>query len=129
VCVNDVSVRDLQFSDGQWVRGKSPDTFCPRGPRVVPAAEISDPQNLSIRAILNGPLMQESTTANYGLRRHGDRRSSPKRSRSIPADLFAPGTPAGAFRDLPVFMQPAPRSTVEIAGIGSLTNVLRAARA
>src|SRR5437763_8879023 len=64
VCVNDVSARDLQFADGQWVRGQSPDTFCPVGPRFVPAAEISDPQALSIRAILNGQVMQDSSTAN-----------------------------------------------------------------
>src|SRR5439155_25393717 len=64
VCVNDVSARDLQFSDGQWTRGKSPDTFCPVGPRVVPAAEIPDPQALAIRALLNGEVMQDSSTAN-----------------------------------------------------------------
>ena len=64
LCLNDVSARDLQFADGQWVRGKSPDTFCPVGPRLVPATEIADPQALGIRAILNGETMQESTTAN-----------------------------------------------------------------
>jgi 2-keto-4-pentenoate hydratase/2-oxohepta-3-ene-1,7-dioic acid hydratase in catechol pathway len=52
VCVNDVSARDLQFSDGQWVRGKSLDTFCPVGPEVVSAREIPDPQALGIRTRL-----------------------------------------------------------------------------
>src|SRR5438067_2901582 len=64
VCVNDVSARDLQFSDGQWTRGKSPDTFCPVGPELVPAAELPDPQALGIRAIVNGEVLQDSSTAN-----------------------------------------------------------------
>ena len=63
VVANDVSARDLQFADGQWTRGKSPDTFCPVGP-LVPAAEVPDPHALPIRAILNGETMQDSTTAN-----------------------------------------------------------------
>src|SRR6266498_1101843 len=64
ICVNDVSARDLQFADGQWTRGKSPDTFCPVGPRLVPRDEVPDPQGLAIRAVLNGETMQESSTAN-----------------------------------------------------------------
>jgi 2-keto-4-pentenoate hydratase/2-oxohepta-3-ene-1,7-dioic acid hydratase in catechol pathway len=62
LCLNDVSARDLQFADGQWTRGKSPDTFCPVG-ELVPAAEVPDPQQLKIRAILNGNVMQDSSTA------------------------------------------------------------------
>src|SRR5207253_2305178 len=64
ICLNDVSARDLQFSDGQWTRAKSADTFCPVGPELVPAAEVSDPQRLGIRCSLNGEVMQDSTTAN-----------------------------------------------------------------
>src|SRR3979409_2572548 len=60
---NDVSGRDLQFSDGQWVRGKSLDTFLPVG-ALVPASEVPDPQALPIRAILNGTTMQDSNTSN-----------------------------------------------------------------
>ena len=52
ICVNDVSARDLQFGDGQWTRGKSVDTFCPVGPRLVPREEIADPQQLGIRCIV-----------------------------------------------------------------------------
>src|SRR6201988_1669114 len=48
LCANDVSARDLQFGDGQWTRGKSPDTFCPVGPALVPAAEVRDPHDLWI---------------------------------------------------------------------------------
>jgi 2-keto-4-pentenoate hydratase/2-oxohepta-3-ene-1,7-dioic acid hydratase in catechol pathway len=128
VCVNDVSARDLQFADGQWVRGKSPDTFCPVGPRLVPAAEISNPQSLSIRAILNGQVMQASTTANmvFGV---AEIVSFVSQAITLePGDLIATGTPAGvgAFRDPPVFMQPGDEVTIEIQGIGSLTNPVRA---
>ena len=63
VVANDVSGRDLQFSDGQWVRGKSLDTFLPVGD-LVPASEVPDPQALPIRAILNGETMQDSNTSN-----------------------------------------------------------------
>jgi 2-keto-4-pentenoate hydratase/2-oxohepta-3-ene-1,7-dioic acid hydratase in catechol pathway len=63
LCANDVSARDLQFGDGQWTRGKSPDTFCPVGP-LVAAADVGDPHSLGIRAVLNGETVQDSTTAN-----------------------------------------------------------------
>lgn len=60
---NDVSARDLQRGDGQWVRAKSLDTFCPLGPVVVPAAEIGDPQTLGLRTRVNGETVQDSSTA------------------------------------------------------------------
>src|SRR5947209_12855729 len=63
VVANDVSGRDLQFSDGQWVRGKSLDTFLPVS-ELVPKSDVPDPQALPIRAILNGQTMQDSNTSN-----------------------------------------------------------------
>jgi 2-keto-4-pentenoate hydratase/2-oxohepta-3-ene-1,7-dioic acid hydratase in catechol pathway len=124
VCVNDVSARDLQFADGQWTRGKSPDTFCPVGPGLVSRDEIPDPQALPIRAILNGETVQESTTANmiFGV---ADVIAYVTRTITLePGDLIATGTPAGvgAFRDPPLFMKPGDEVTIEIDGIGSLTN-------
>jgi 2-keto-4-pentenoate hydratase/2-oxohepta-3-ene-1,7-dioic acid hydratase in catechol pathway len=59
---NDVSARDLQFGDGQWVRGKSLDTFCPLGPVVVTADELPDPQMLGLRTRVNGETVQDSST-------------------------------------------------------------------
>jgi 5-carboxymethyl-2-hydroxymuconate isomerase len=59
---NDVSARDLQFADGQWVRAKSLDTFCPLGPRIVPAEEIPDPQTLHLATRVNGETVQDATT-------------------------------------------------------------------
>jgi 5-carboxymethyl-2-hydroxymuconate isomerase len=60
---NDVSARAVQFADGQWVRGKSFDTFCPLGPVLVTADEIDDPQALRLQTEVNGELVQDSTTA------------------------------------------------------------------
>jgi 2-keto-4-pentenoate hydratase/2-oxohepta-3-ene-1,7-dioic acid hydratase in catechol pathway len=124
ICVNDVSGRDLQFSDGQWVRGKSLDTFCPVGPALVPASEIPDPQTLGIRAILNGEVMQDSTTANMVF---GVAEIVAFISQAItlePGDLIATGTPAGVgvFRDPQVLLKPGDEITIEIDGIGALTN-------
>jgi 2,4-didehydro-3-deoxy-L-rhamnonate hydrolase len=128
ICVNDVSARNLQFADGQWTRGKSPDTFCPVGPRLVPRDEIPDPQGLGIRAILNGETVQESTTANMVF---GVAEVIAYVTRTItlePGDLIATGTPAGvgAFRKPPLFMQPGDEITIEIDGLGSLTNPVAA---
>lgn len=127
LCLNDVSARDLQFTDGQWTRGKSLDTFCPVGPRLVPAEEVPDPQSLKIRAVLNGVTVQDSTTANmvFGV---ADIVAYISQAITLePGDLIATGTPAGvgAFRKPPAFMQPGDEITIEIEGIGSLTNPVR----
>lgn len=127
VCANDVSARDLQFSDGQWMRGKSLDTFCPIGPRLVPASEVPDPQALAIRTVLNGEVMQDSTTADmvFGV---AEIVSFVSQAITLdPGDLILTGTPAGVgfFRDPPVFLQPGDEVTIEIEGIGALTNPVR----
>ena len=123
VVANDVSARDLQFADGQWTRGKSPDTFCPVGP-LVPAAEIPDPHVLGIRAILNGDTVQDSTTANliFGI---DEIVSYITQTTTLEqGDLILTGTPAGVgvFRDPQRLLQPGDEITIEIDGIGSLTN-------
>jgi 5-carboxymethyl-2-hydroxymuconate isomerase len=129
ICVNDVSARDLQFTDGQWARGKSLDTFCPVGPRLVPAADVPDPQALRIRSLLNGEVMQDSSTANMVF---GVAQLIAFISQAItlePGDLIATGTPAGVgvFRDPQVFLQPGDEISVEIEGLGTLTNPVLAA--
>jgi len=124
ICANDVSARDLQFADGQWTRGKSPDTFCPVGPRLVPAADVSDPHDLRIRAIVNGEVLQDSTTANliFGI---DEIISYASQTSTLEAgDLILTGTPAGVgvFRDPKRLLQPGDTVTIEIEGLGELTN-------
>ena len=123
VCANDVSARDLQFGDGQWTRGKSVDSFCPVGP-LVPANEIPDPHNLRIRAIVSGEVLQDSTTANliFGI---DEIISHASRTMTLePGDLILTGTPAGVgiFRDPKRLLRPGDEVTIEIEGLGTLTN-------
>lgn len=128
-CVNDVSARDIQFSDGQWVRGKSLDTFCPVGPALVAAAHVADPQALPIRARLNGEVMQDSSTANM-IFSIGEIVEFVQQAITLaPGDLIATGTPdgVGAFRSPPVFLQHGDVISVEIEGIGELANRVVAA--
>jgi 2-keto-4-pentenoate hydratase/2-oxohepta-3-ene-1,7-dioic acid hydratase in catechol pathway len=128
VVANDVSARDLQFSDGQWTRGKSPDTFCPVGP-LVRVAEVTDPHALAIRAILNGDTVQDSTTANliFGI---DEVIAYVSQTTTLEAgDLILTGTPAGVgvFRDPQRLLAPGDEITIEIDGVGSITNPVTAA--
>jgi 2-keto-4-pentenoate hydratase/2-oxohepta-3-ene-1,7-dioic acid hydratase in catechol pathway len=120
---NDVSARDLQFADGQWVRGKSLDTFLPVGD-LVPKDEVPDPQALPIRAVLNGTTMQESNTAQqiFGVREVVSFVS--QAITLVPGDLIITGTPAGvgACRHPQVWLQPGDEITIEIEGLGSISN-------
>ncbi len=124
ICANDVSARDLQFSDGQWTRGKSPDTFCPIGPALVPASDVPDPHNLRIRAIVSGEVLQDSTTANliFGV---DEIISHVTQTMTLePGDLILTGTPAGVgvFRDPQRLLRAGDEVTIEIEGLGALTN-------
>jgi 2-keto-4-pentenoate hydratase/2-oxohepta-3-ene-1,7-dioic acid hydratase in catechol pathway len=130
VCVNDVTARDLQFSDGQWTRSKSFDTFCPVGPEVVPASEVGDPQNLGIRCLVNGEPLQDSSTSHMVF---GVAEIVAFVSEAItlePGDLIATGTPAGVgyTRVPPRFLAPGDEVSVEIERVGALTNPVRADR-
>ncbi len=121
---NDVSARDVQFSDGQWLRGKASDTFCPLGPAIVTRDEVPDPQALPIKCRVNGTTLQDSNTKEMIF---------PVRfllsfiSRAItlePGDVILTGTPhgVGVFRDPKVFLTPGDRVDVEIGDFGILTN-------
>jgi 2,4-didehydro-3-deoxy-L-rhamnonate hydrolase len=123
VVANDVSARDLQFSDGQWVRGKSLDTFLPVG-ELVPASRVADPQALRIRAVLNGKVMQDSSTANmvFGV---AEIVAFVSEAITLEAgDLILTGTPAGvgAFRTPPVWLQAGDEIRIEIDTVGAITN-------
>jgi len=126
-CANDVSARDLQFGDGQWVRGKSLNTFCPIGPWVVTADEISDPHNLAIRCILNGEVMQDSNTGQMIFHIPFLISFISRHIPLSPGDVILTGTPAGVgrFRKPWVLLQDGDEVTVEIENIGKLTNRCR----
>lgn len=127
VCANDVSARDLQFLDGQWGRGKSLDSFCPVGP-MTPASAIPDPQALRIRTILNGQVMQDSTTAQMVFPVAEIIAYITQAITLEPGDLILTGTPPGVgfARKPPVYLQPGDEITVEIDGLEPLTNPVQA---
>ena len=123
---NDVSARDVQFSESQWVRGKSFDTFCPLGPVAVTADEIPDPQALTLRTRVNGEVMQESSTAEmvFGV---AELLSFCSSSFTLePGDLVLTGTPwgCGEFMDPPRSLAAGDVVETEIEGIGTLRNVV-----
>jgi 2-keto-4-pentenoate hydratase/2-oxohepta-3-ene-1,7-dioic acid hydratase in catechol pathway len=126
-CLNDVSARDIQFGDGQWVRGKSLDTFCPMGPALVTADEVGDPQDLAIRCLVGDERVQDARTSAmyFGV---AEIISYCSRSFTLdPGDVIATGTPSGvgAFRKPPRFLGDGDRVTVEIERIGRLENICR----
>jgi 2-keto-4-pentenoate hydratase/2-oxohepta-3-ene-1,7-dioic acid hydratase in catechol pathway len=121
---NDVSARDVQFGDGQWVRGKSLDTFCPLGPAVVTRDEVPDPQALALRTLVNGEVVQDSSTAEmvFGV---AELISFCSHSFTLlPGDVLLTGTPwgCGAFATPPRFLGGGDVVQVEVEGIGALTN-------
>jgi 2-keto-4-pentenoate hydratase/2-oxohepta-3-ene-1,7-dioic acid hydratase in catechol pathway len=126
-CLNDVSARDIQFGDGQWVRGKSLDTFCPMGPVLVTADEIGDPQDLAISCTVGDQRLQDARTSAmyFGI---AEIISYCSRSFTLePGDVIATGTPGGVgvFRDPPRFLSDGDLVVVEIERIGRLENVCR----
>jgi 2-keto-4-pentenoate hydratase/2-oxohepta-3-ene-1,7-dioic acid hydratase in catechol pathway len=122
--VNDVSARDLQFAEGQWVRAKSLDTFCPLGPALVTRDEIPDPHTLDISCAVNGEIVQHSNTRNllFGVQRLVSHLSSS--ITLLPGDIISTGTPGGVgyYRKPPLFLKRGDRVEVEIERIGILSN-------
>jgi 5-carboxymethyl-2-hydroxymuconate isomerase len=124
---NDVSARDLQFADQQWVRAKSIDGFCPLGPVIVTPDEFGAPQDKRLIARVNGETMQDSTTAEmiFGV---AEIVSFLSRACTLePGDLILTGTPwgVGGFRDPPIFLKPDDTVEVEVEGVGVLANQVR----
>jgi 5-carboxymethyl-2-hydroxymuconate isomerase len=126
---NDISARDLQRADPQWVRGKGLDTFCPIGPFIVTADEVPDPQNIRIRTWVNGEIVQDGNTRDMVF---GVRSLIAYLSRHFtlqPGDMILTGTPAGCggFMSPPRFLAPGDEVTVQVDGIGTITNPVAAA--
>jgi 2-keto-4-pentenoate hydratase/2-oxohepta-3-ene-1,7-dioic acid hydratase in catechol pathway len=126
MCGNDVSARDWQKGrpGGQWLLGKTPDTFAPTGPYFVTADEVSDPHGLAVTLRLNGNVMQHSNTREFifGV---GEVIAHISQLVTLePGDLIFTGTPpgVGAARKPPVFLKAGDEVEVEIAGLGVLKN-------
>jgi 2-keto-4-pentenoate hydratase/2-oxohepta-3-ene-1,7-dioic acid hydratase in catechol pathway len=124
--LNDVTARDLQREDRQWLRAKGSDGFAPLGPAVVTREEIGDPANLAIRSWVNGETWQDSSTSDMIW-------DVPTViafiSRSItlePGDIVGTGTPAGVghYHDPPSYLAAGDVMGCQIAGIGVLENLI-----
>ncbi len=125
--VNDITARDIQYSEAQWSRCKSFDGFTPTGPVVVTRDEIADPGNLHISTVLDGHLMQDSSTAMM-IRSVPTLISFLSRSATLqPGTLISTGSPGGAgySRDPQVFLRDRSTVTVSVEGIGELTTHCR----
>jgi len=127
--LNDVSAREWQFGDRQWVRGKSPDTFCPIGPHLTTRDDVPDPHSLAICSRVNGRTMQNSNTSKLIF-------NVPYLVEFIsaaitlePGDIIATGTPegVGVFRKPPIFLKPGDVVEIEIERLGILRNPVVAA--
>jgi 2,4-didehydro-3-deoxy-L-rhamnonate hydrolase len=129
-CVNDVSARDLQYADRQFVRAKSLDTFCPMGPVLVTTDEIPDPGRLAVRSYRNGQLMQDGHTSDLIFSVQHLVAFCSRAFTLEPGDVIATGTPAGVgwYRDPKVLMHDGDVMAVEIEGIGRLENPCREVR-
>jgi 2-keto-4-pentenoate hydratase/2-oxohepta-3-ene-1,7-dioic acid hydratase in catechol pathway len=121
--LNDVSARDAQFEDGQFYRGKSYDTFAPMGPALLAGAEF-DPHAADVATRVDGEVKQDSNTDQFifDVDELVEYISGAMTLR--PGDVITTGTPGGVgiFRDPPDLLEPGDTVTVEIEGIGALTN-------
>ena len=123
-CANDVSARNIQYSESQWARAKGFDTFCPLGDRLVPVSELGDGSGLRVVQRLNGEVLQDGSTDDliFGV---------PFLVSFVsavftldPGDLILTGTPPGVgfARDPKVSLGPGDVVEVEVEGIGVLSN-------
>jgi 2-keto-4-pentenoate hydratase/2-oxohepta-3-ene-1,7-dioic acid hydratase in catechol pathway len=125
-CGNDVSARDWQreWGDGQWCRGKTFATFAPIGPCLTTTDEITDPDNLNIKTILNGDVMQNHNTCDMIFDVRTLIESLSGSTVLEPGTVIFTGTPqgVGVARTPPVFLKDGDSVTIEIDNIGALTN-------
>jgi 2-keto-4-pentenoate hydratase/2-oxohepta-3-ene-1,7-dioic acid hydratase in catechol pathway len=125
-CANDVSARDWQkvYGGGQWVKGKSFDSFCPLGPFLVTADDVPDPQILPIRTVLNGRVVQESFTGDM-IFSVAELIAFLSGSTTLsPGSVILTGTPpgVGVAAHPPRFLRPGDEMVVDITGLGMLHN-------
>jgi len=125
-CGNDVSARDWQLRKpgGQWLLGKSFDSFAPFGPAMLTADEVPEPGNLKIQLRLNGRVMQDSSTAQLIFPIEQLVAYVSGVCTLVPGDVIFTGTPGGVgfTRQPPVYLQPGDVVEVEIERLGTLRN-------
>lgn len=125
--VNDITARDIQFSEAQWSRCKSFDGFTPTGPFVVTADEIPDPQDLHIWTVVDGHTVQDASTGQM-VRSVATLIAHLSQSITLqPGTLISTGSPGGAgySREPQIFLRDRSTVTVGIDGIGELTTHCR----
>ena len=122
--LNDVSARDIQFTDQQITLGKNFDTFAPMGPCLVTPEELRSVENLRLRSSVNGHMMQDGSTSDWIFPLPGLLAFLSRVMTLEPGDVVSTGTPGGVgvFRKPPVFLKPGDTVVVEIEGIGRLEN-------
>jgi 2-keto-4-pentenoate hydratase/2-oxohepta-3-ene-1,7-dioic acid hydratase in catechol pathway len=120
---NDVTARDLQRSDGQWARAKGFDTFCPLGPWITTHQSLDEVADLSLRTTLDGELRQDGSTKDMIFTVPELVAYVSSFTTLLPGDVILTGTPEGVGP-----MQPGQEVTVEVEGIGSLTNPVASAQ-
>ena len=130
-CANDVSARDwqLEWGGGQWIRGKSFDTFTPLGPRLVPASEIPNPNELNLSTRLNDETVQDWNTRDMIFNVREIIEFLSHETTLQVGTVILTGTPQGVgmARTPPLWLQDGDTVTIEIEGIGALTNPIRVA--
>ena len=121
---NDVTARDLQRADGQWIRGKSLDCFCPMGPCIVTRDELADAQGLQIYTKINGEMKQDSSTSNMMFNVRQIIAHLSKAFTLEPGDVIITGTPSGVgfVRDPPEYLKAGDTIEQYIEQIGYLRN-------
>jgi 2-keto-4-pentenoate hydratase/2-oxohepta-3-ene-1,7-dioic acid hydratase in catechol pathway len=123
-CANDVSARDIQYSESQWTRAKGYDTFCPLGDRLAPVSELGDGSGLRVVQRLNGEVLQDGNTRDLIFSVPYLVSFASNVFTLEPGDLILTGTPSGIgyARDPKITMKPGDTVEVEVEGIGVLSN-------
>ena len=125
--INDVSARDFQFHTSQWGPGKMGDTLAPVGPYIADRSEIPDPHALSLKAWVNGTLMQDGNTKNFIFDIGYIIQYLSNIMTLSPGDLISTGTPAGVgfSRKPQITLQPGDVCKLEITGLGAIENPVK----
>ena len=123
-CANDVSERQWQMRSSQWSSGKMVDTFGPLGPFMLTSDEVADPDNLDLRLVLNGEEVQNSNTSDLIFSVVQTIAYASTICTLEPGDVIMTGTPSGVgfTRQPPIYLKEGDVMTVEVEGLGSLTN-------